>query len=484
MVLRNQTFSGIRWTTFSSIGRTALQVAQVAILARLLMPAEFGLIAVVLAIMSFLQIFADAGVSSAIIHYQDITAKQLSSLYWLNVCISFLLALILTMASPSVAHLYREPELQSLLTLAALSMVMASLGQQLRISAQKNLFFSKLAKLELLAALCGFASAVGLAWYGAGVYSLVIGSLVNATIGSFLAWGMLAQGWRPLWRLSLKEIKPFLRFGGYMIGNNLANTLNVQIDILLGTRLLGVTQMGAYSVPRGLMWNIQAVINPIITQVGLPVMAKAQNNQDLLKLIYLKTMRMTASVNFPIYMGVMFFAPEIVLFMLGDKWHASIPLLRIFACWGLLRSISNPIGSLLYATGRADLSFRWNVGLLVVVGPVIWLGSQFGAQGMAIAMASLMGALYLPNWYFLVLPLCGARLWEYSRQLGAPLIVSFLAGVTAYVAASLSLNSLARLFLGGFAGVCSYLILSWYFNRDWIEAMLELLGKKNMLGAS
>lgn len=480
MTLRKQTFSAVRWTTFSSLGRAALQFAQIAILARLLAPADFGLIALVVAIMAFLQIFADAGISNAIIHYQDITQEQLSSLYWLNVSVSAALALTLVATSHWVAVWYQQPPLQYLLMLAAVTLLVGALGQQIRVVAQKNLRFADLAKLELMAALVGFVVAVSLAWMGAGVYSLIAGSLTTAVVGCLLVWVRLSEGWRPQARLRLAEIRQFLKFGAYMIGNNLANTFNSQIDILLGGRLLGVQSIGLYSVPKDLSLRIGNIINPIITQVGLPVMAKAQGDVDLLKRVYLKTMRMTASVNFPIYLALGLFAPEIVNLLLGSQWHDAIPLLQIFAVWALLRSTVNPVGSLLMARGRADLSFKWNVALLIIMPPAIWVGSQYGVSGMAIAMAASLGVLaYWPSWYFLVHPLCGAKLGEYSVQMAVPLVLSIIAGMAGYLSTYLLEGDLLRLAIGVSGGGLVYLGLSWRFNRVWVDAMMELVAGKS-----
>lgn len=479
MTIRQSAFEGVRWTTISSIARAALQFLQIAILARLLAPADFGLIALVVAILAFLQIFSDAGISNAIIHYQDIAQEQLSSLYWLNVSVSVFLALTLAATSYWIASWYQQPSLQYLLMLAAVTLVAGALGQQIRVLAQKNLRFADLAKVELIAASVGFVAAVSLAWMGAGVYSLIAGSLTTAAVGCMLVWLRLSEGWRPQARLQLVEIRLFLKFGAYMVGNNLANTFNSQVDILLGGRLLGVQSIGLYSVPKDLSLRIANIINPIITQVGLPVMAKAQGDEALLKRVYLQTMRMTASVNFPIYLALGLFAPEIVNLLLGSQWHDAIPLLQIFAVWALLRSTGNPVGSLLMAKGRADLSFKWNMAWLFLMPPTIWWGSKFGVSGMAIAMASLSVAAYWPNWYFLVRPLCGAKFGEYSVQIAVPLVLSIVAGFAGNFSSYLWVGDLLRLATGVLIGCLVYFGLSWLFNRAWVDAMLELIIRKS-----
>jgi len=474
MTLRRQAFSGVRWTTISSLGRTALQIAQISILARLLTPADFGLLALVTSIMSFLQIFADAGISNAIIHHQDVTQEQLSSLYWLNVIVSFFLAFFVVVVSPWVAAMYGYPQLKLLLLFAGCTLAIGALAQQIRVVAQKNLKFAELAKIDLSAACVGFIVAVVAAYNDAGVYSIAIGSFATAPIGSALVWYRLADRWRPLIRFKIQEIRHFLAFGGYMIGNNLVNTFNSQIDIILGGKILGSQSIGLYSMSRDLNLRIAGVINPIVTSIGLPVMAKAQHDKALLKRVYLQTMRMTASVNFPVYIALALFAPEVVHVLLGAKWIEAIPLLRIFTFWGLVRSTGNPIGSLLLACGRADLSFKWNLALLVIMLPVIWASSCYGVSGIAFAVTGIMLLLFLPSWYFLVSPLCGAKLGEYTNQMLTPLILSVLAGGVAYVFSSLLVNELSKLVIAVILGCLLYIGLSWRFNRKWVGAMKEL----------
>jgi len=210
--------------------------------------------------------------------------------------------------------------------------------------------------------------------------------------------------------------------------------------------------------------------------VGMPVMAKAQGDVGLLRNVYLQTMRMVASVNFPIYTAMGLFAPELVRVLLGEKWGAAVPLLQVFAWWGLLRATGNPVGSLLMAVGRADLSFKWNLAWLFVTPPAIWLGSLHGTLGMAIAMLGVVAAGFVPNWYFLVRSQCRAGFWEYVVQMLVPLGLTAVAGLAGVAAALPFDRSLLRLVVGGGAIGVVYLGLSYLCNRVWFDAMRELLG--------
>jgi O-antigen/teichoic acid export membrane protein len=474
--LRDQALSGVRWTSTSTLIRVSVQVVQLLVLARLLPPADFGNMSVVLAVIAFLQMFADLGVGNAIIHARQISAVQLSSLYWTNVAMGVVLALAVALASPALAAFYGEPVLQPLLALAALSLLAGCLWQQLRVVAEKEMRFARVAWLEIAASVAALPVSVAMAIAGAGVYALLGGVLASAAVGAILAWPMLAGTWRPQLQLRLGEIREFLRFGLYMMGNNLANTLNLSLDVLLGARLLGPQPIGLYSVSKNLCLQVTMAINPVITRVSLPLMARLQEDDLLLKNVYLNVMRMTASANSPIFVAIAFFAAEIVHLVLGPQWDAAIPLLQILAGWALLRATGNPVGTLLMARGRADLSFQWNVAWLPIFALAAWLGSRFGASGLAAAIGALGILGLVPNWYFLVKPLCGARFGEYFREIGIPLALSLAAGLAALAAAAPFSGDVTRLSVGVGCGAVAYLALSRYFNPSWPAAILELLG--------
>ena len=473
MSLKEKTFSGVRWTTFASLGKAGIQLIQLAVLAHLLSPEDFGLMAIVLAILAFIQLFADAGISNAIIHFQDISKDQLSSLYWLNVSVSCVLALLLAASSYWISLWYGHLEIQNLLMIASAVLVSGSVAQQIRIVAQKELRFKGLAKIDIVAALFGFVVAISFAIGGAGVYALIIGTLTASVLSSALLWLYMSAGWRPSFILRLSEIKKFLSYGGYMVGNNFVNLFNLQIDIFLGARLIGVHSLGLYSVPKELSLRILGVINPIVSQVALPVMAKSQYDAKVLKNIYLKMMRMTASINCPVYIGLAFFSPVVIPLFLGEKWQGSILLLQIFSIYGLFRSLGNPAGSLLFAVGRAKLAFYWNVSLMFLIIPAVWFGSEFGAEGMAYAMLSLMVVLYIPGWFFLVRPCCSASLNEYVVQFFIPFILSIVSCVLAFL-----LRGDENIIVGVLVFGVGYITLSFFFNKIFVRYILELLGRK------
>jgi O-antigen/teichoic acid export membrane protein len=476
MSLKQQAFKAGRWTALSALLITGLQFLQTIVLARLLVPADFGLMAVTAALLSVLTLFADLGMGRAIIHYDDLSSDALSSLYWLNLATGLLLMLILVGTAPVLGALFKSPELIPVLQIVSLVFPLTASGQQFRVLAEKHLHFDTLASNQITAAIVGFAVAIVMALNGSGVYALVSGVLATAAASSILAWWRLSHGHRPSWHLRATEAKPYLRFGAYLVGENLAGTLHRQADIFIAGFISTSAAIGIFSLPRDFSLRVAMTINPILTRVGFPVMARVKHDHDKLKSIYLQTLRMTASVNFPIYMALTLFPQELVTLLFGERWLDSATYLQIFAVFGLIRSTANPVGSLLYAVGQAKRAFWWNITLLLIFPPLLLLGGLVGGLfGLALAALLIQAAIFFPVWKFLVRPACGASLSEYFRPLTPPLLISLSSGGSAFITAAGIDDNHIRLTIGLIVGAVVYLLLSLWFNKPWMESMRELL---------
>jgi O-antigen/teichoic acid export membrane protein len=474
--LKQRTFSAGRWTATSALVRSGLQILQTVVLARLLVPADFGLMAVTVSILAVLGLFTDLGLSRAIIHFEDISDDALASLYWLNLLMGVVLSLLFATAAPLLSDMFGLAGLTPVLLATSPLFILSAVGQQFCSLAEKELRFSTLALNEIGSAALGFAVAVFVALRGGGVYALVSAVLVTAAINSALAWWRLSGGHRPRLHLAPTETKPYLRFGSYLVGEGLVNTLIRQADVLVAGLVVNSAALGLFSLPRDLSMRIGMVVNPIITRVGFPVMSRLQGDKPALKSVYLQTLRMTASVNFPAYVALTLFADEIVALLYGPQWKGAAVYLRVLAAWGLLRSTGSPVGSLLHAVGAVKRAFLWNVAVLMIVPLFYWIAvNGWGLTGLAAALVMLHVALVFPSWHFLVRPCCGATIGEYLRQLGTPLLLSLIAGLAAWLATRGVPHGTVRLAIGCVTGGCVYLGLSRVFNRQWFNAIWVLL---------
>lgn len=484
MSLKQRAISAGRWTTASAVIRAALMIAQLALLARLLDPADFGLMAVTTAILAVVTLFADFGVNRLIMHRPDLSPETLRSLYWANLLAATLLALLLIALSRVVAGIYDEPQLAGVLAWSALAFPLSAIGSQFRTLAAGGMRFGALARNEVISALAGFSAAVWFALAGFGVYALVAAALVASATGSLLAWLWLSAGHRPGWRITLRGLRQYYGFSGYVVGESLLSALNRELDLFLGGVLAGPAAMGVYSLPRDLCLRVaNTVVNPVITRIGIPVMAKVQGDVAQLRRVYLESLRMTSSVNFPLYVLIGFFAEEVVSVLYGARWHESVFYLQVLAGWGLLRSIGNPVGSLVIAVGGARRAFAWNLALLLLTPVALWIGmSAGGLPGLALGMLAVQVAVLVPMWRFLVVPYCGADGPDYLRSLVGPLLMAVLSGLLAVVVVGAIASAPLRLALGGLLMAVIYLALAYRYNRAWFDAMAQLLGLAKYLG--
>jgi O-antigen/teichoic acid export membrane protein len=281
-----------------------------------------------------------------------------------------------------------------------------------------------------------------------------------------------------LLRVSLAAGRQHFRYGGFLAAEGLASNLVRQSDVFVGGLFLNAGSIGLYSVPRDLNMRIAMIVNPIITRIGFPLMSRMKSDKPRLRVLYLQALKMTASVNFPIYLAMVILAPDIVQLLYGARWAAATPYLRILAAWGLIRSLGNPVGSLLYATGRAEFAFWWNVGLLAVSAAAFWLGSiLYGVMGLTLAALLIQVLLFWPIWKFMVHPACGASFRDYMTNIAPPLLVGVTASSLAWLSVGPLDPGLERLVMGCTVGGVAYGALSLIFNRTWADAMREILSR-------
>lgn len=479
MSVKAQAFSAVRWTSFVTVARIVLQTLQLIVLARLVTPQDFGLMAMIISVTAFIQLFADLGVSNSIIHARNISQPVLSTLYWLNVLVGGILSLCIWLASPWIAGFYTDPKLATPLALTGLSFFLLALGQQVKVLAEKRLAFRPIALVELVSAVVSTALTIAAAFWGAGVYALVIGVLALAGGNSLLYLIFARDDWRPSLTIKIREAAPHLRAGMFLLGTSLANTATLQADIIIIGRLLGSNLLGFYTVPRELCLKVMLATNPIITRVGTPLMAQAQNDRELLKRIYLSTIRMTSSINFPIYGAIAVFRHEITQVVFGAQWADSADLLGIMAVWGMFRSLGNPVGSLLYGTGNARLAFVQSLFVAILIVPTIVIGARWGTEGAATALTVFYLVFSFVLWYFVIKPITGATLWTYTEQWATPFLIVLVSCCLAFVFKNFVDSVWLRLPFGLFIGSISYIGLSYVYNAKWIRSLTALIRRQN-----
>lgn len=413
MSIGKQVKTGVKWTTISTVVLAIVAILKISILTRFLDKSDFGLMALVTFVMGFMELFNDMGITSAILHKQGITKKQYASLYWINWIASIIMYLLLLVITPLVASFYEQSLLNTLIPLIGLNLILSAVGRQYKTIEQKNLLFNTISIIDIIGALLSLGLSVFLAIYGYGVFALVYSVVFQALFSNFSYFIIGLRKYGLLFHFKFHETKEFLKIGMYQVGGQVVNYFNRDLDILIIGKFFSADILGGYSLAKQLVFRPAQIINPIVVKVAAPALALMQKNIQELKSGYLKLINIVASVNIPVYAGIIIFAPWVVEILYGSGFDDIVILVRILSVYMMLRAIGNPVGSLVVATGRTDLDFMWNIVSLLVMPLFIYVGSLFSIVGVTISITLAMMVLYYPAWRLLVYRLTQASFKEY-----------------------------------------------------------------------
>lgn len=425
--LRHHALSGTRWTALATATGTALQLLQVAIVARILTPADFGLMALVLVILGFVQSYADLGLSQALIARGPVEQARFAAFFWLNVLLGLGLFIALLVSAATLAMLLGTPELAPLLPWAGVSLLILPWGQGFQSLLQKELRFKPIAVAEMAGSVAGAVVAIASAWKGAGVYALIWGQLANALVRTL---PIAVRGWRrhrPALRLSLRELRGDLRFGAFQMGERTLGLINARLDQLLIGAVLGAEALGYYNLAWQMTLQPLARINPVVMRVAFPLFARIQNDRPRVRRGYFQTQRLLGAVNFPLFLGLAVLAPLLVPTVFGTQWTPAVELVQLLAGVAMFRAVSNPVGALLLSQGRAGLGFAANLVISLLQVPAVVAGAYLGgATGVAVALLSLQAGFFGLAYLVLIRPVLGSCLAAYLGSIARPLLAGWV----------------------------------------------------------
>jgi lipopolysaccharide exporter len=481
MSLKNQILGGVKFAGLSALLTNIVQLLQLVVLARLLEPADFGLMGMVLLVVTFIALFNDMGIGSAIIHRQEVKNESFTTLFWLTLFSGAVTFVLVWASTPLLALLFREPRLGLLLPVAALSCWLLPMTQLFRSLLEKELQFKHLSAVEVGASIAGLTCATALAVAGWGVWALVAGSLMNTGVQTILLFRTSLGIWRPGLLFDWRSAQGYVGFGMYLVGQKTVNFCSATAHFLVIGVLLGAQALGFYTVAYNLANMPSAKVNPVLSRVFFPVFAKAQEDIPTLKAGYLKMQEYVSLVNMPLLLGMAVSAPLAVPLILGSAWNATVPLLQVLCIVGLIRSVSGTIGPLLLARGRSDLGFRWSLLVAAIQIPAVIAGVKAGgALGVAVAFAISQAIIVAFNYLILIRTLLDPCLKAYLRTM-IPALSMSLAMVTAMLAVSGSMTpGWFPLILQLVVGIAVYALLMWLFYKPFLLDVRALISAKQV----
>lgn len=383
---KQKAMNGGKWITISTVISTVFQFVQVAVLARLLAPADFGVVGVSNLIIGFFGVFANLGFSNSIIYKQESNRTVLSTLYWLNMLVGVFIFVVIQFTAPAIVSFYSEPKLERVLQLSSCYFLIVYFGQLYMFLLEKELRFKSVAAIDITGTVIGTISTVGLAYNGFEELSLIIGQLVSQTIKSALQIILGRPLFVPAFRFTINKVQEHLRFGIFNLGDGILGFVQSNADNFFIGSILGVKMLGYYTLAYQLAVFPIIRLNPIILQVAYPILAKMQDDNEGLKRAYLKILDVLTFCNLPLLAGLFITAESLVPLIYGPNWSETTHLIQIFVFVGLFSCLGHPLFTLAFTKGKPNLLFYLNLATLVVKIPLVYfIGNAYGITGIALS---------------------------------------------------------------------------------------------------
>lgn len=475
--LHNKALFSMLWTFGQKFSIEFFAFIQGIILARLIVPEEFGLIAMTQVFFSISRCFIDSGFSTALIRKKTREPIDYSTVYVTNIVVTLFFATLLVICAPIIAKFYNEDLLKAIVRANAILLILNSFvavqGTRMRI----NLQFKQLGICNVVVTVVVGLTSILLAYLGFGVWALIYPNFLSPFIYSFLFWHY--QHWFPGFKFSWPIWKKFFSFGSKLLISYLLSTIWDNLYPIIIGKKFSSKDLGYYSRASSYAYLPSKTFQSVLDQVSFPILSTIQDDDERLRNAYRRLIRVAGFIIFPLLIGVSVLAKPFVLFLLTDIWSSTIPYLQVICLAAMWYPIHALNLSLLQVKGRSDLFLSLEVVKKAISLVVIIVSVPFGVFYMCIgAVVSSVLCLIINTYYTGKLIQVGFFLQ--MKDLFPSIINSIMMGVLIWLASSIISSSILQLLVGIPVGVISYLIISYLMGSSELVYIKELV-EENIL---
>ncbi len=383
--LRGRVLRGVVWKAISqTVGQGASTIVAI-ILARLLLPSDYGLAAMVVVFAAVVPVFSDVALGAALVQRPSLTEADRSTVFWTSVAVGTAFTVLGFAASWPIANFYGEPEVQPLFAALSLTFVVTALSGTQKALLTREMNFRRLELLLMAANLAAGIGGIALAVAGYGAWAIIGQQVIAAVVTTVLLWTL--TGWTPSFTFSMASLRSMAGFSANVFSTRLLFYVNRNADNLLIGRVLGSAALGTYAIAYNLMLVPSSRLTWPVTDVLFPAFSEIQNDARRVAQAWFRVTRLIGSVTVPAMLGLIIVAPEFVVVVLGDRWSAAIPLVRLLAWVGLLQSLQGLNSSILLARDRSHTLLRYAVIVAVATIVSFVAGIHWGVVGVAVGYA-------------------------------------------------------------------------------------------------
>jgi len=369
-------------------------MAGTVVLARLLTPQDYGLIGMVAVVMGFVSMFKDMGLSVATIQKEEITAEQVSTLFWVNLGLSLAVMALTVAIAPGVAWFYGEPRLTLITIGFAAGFLFSGLTVQHEALLRRQMRFVALAAIEIISLIVGLTTAITLAWRGWGYWALVANQLAQALTYAQCVW--VVCSWRPGRPVRNSGVRQMLAFGGNLTGFHVVNFFARNLDNMLIGLVWGSKPLGLYAKAYQLLLLPIDQINEPIASVAVPALSRLNDSQERYRKAYLRILEKLAMLTMPGMALMIATSDWMVTIVLGKQWIEASRIFALLGIAGLVQPVANTTGWLFITQNRTRHMFQWGIaGSLIIVASIVG-GLPWGAVGVAASYSVVFVCVVMP----------------------------------------------------------------------------------------
>lgn len=409
----------------------AVSIVATAILARLLSPSDYGLIGMVAVATNFVVMFKDLGLSLATVQKTEISSRQISTLFWVNLTLSVVTMVLMILLAPAVSWFYGDSRLTMITIVSACGFIVGGLTVQHEALLKRQMRFMTLSAIALASMIVGYSVGIAFAWYGFGFWALVFSQLALLITNAVLVW--ITCGWRPGLPRRDTGVRSMLSFGGNITAYGAVNYFSKNADNLLIGKFWGPQQLGLYSKAAQLVGLPTDQVHEPVMAVAVPALSRLADSPERYRKAYLRIMEKVLMLVMPAVALLIVSSDWLVSIVLGAQWKEAGPILVFMSIAGLFQPVINTAGSVLVTQGRSRHLLYWSLISAPLSILSILAGLPWGATGVAASYSLTRVFITNPLMYWFVGRSGPVRTMDFYRLL-APFTLASTAGILACLA--------------------------------------------------
>lgn len=473
--LKQATTKGLFWSSVERFSNQGVQFVFSIILARLLSPSDYGIIAMVTIFFAVAQSFVDSGFSNALVRKTDRVEEDLSTCFYFNIGVGIIAYIVLFLIAPLVANFYNQPILSPIIRITGLEVMLNSLCVVQQALFTIKIDFKSQAKITLSATVISGIVGILLAYQGYGIWALVWQGVASSIVRMGLLW--LMSKWRPRTGFSKSSFNYLFGYGSKLLASGLLDTIYNNIYPIVIGKFYNPAQLGNYSRALGWAQLPSANITSILQRVTFPVLSAIQDDTLILQNSYRRLLKLSAFIVFPLMMGLAAIASPLIRVILTAKWDGCVLYLQIL-CFALMLYPIHAINlNLLQVKGRSDLFLRLEIIKKIIGVVILIITIPLGITAMCLGMVFSSIICLIVNTYY-TSRFIDVGLLTQLKDLRIILINSLVMGGGIYILTSFIDIEGLKLVMGIVIGFLLYFIGSFYFSKAELQEVISLIKKK------